>query len=128
MKKIYPILVTIILAVNACSNLPSETTSSIKAYPNPYNPTAGVLTIEKTDGSGFGSAAVNDLVIYDFALNEVYRTNAQPVDPTTNKKLIWGGVDNAGVTVSPGTYYVKVVNTQPTGVNNSDTMFKLVVQ
>lgn len=127
MKRTYLIMAMLLIASGACSNLPSEDTSSIKAYPNPYNPTAGVLTIEKTDGTSFGSAAVNDLIIYDFALNEVYRTNAQPVD-TALKKLIWGGIDNAGVRISPGTYYIKVVNTQQTGVNNSDTMFKLVVQ
>lgn len=121
-------MAAVLITAGACSNLPSEDASSIKAYPNPYNPTTGILTIEKTDGTSFGSAAVNDLIVYDFALNEVYRSNLQPVDATTNKKLIWGGIDKAGVKVSPGTYYIKVVNTQQTGVNNSDTMFKLVVQ
>lgn len=128
MKHIYLIIAALVITSGACNNLPSEETSSIKAYPNPYNPASGILTIEKTDGSGFGSTAVNDLIIYDFALNEVYRANLQPIDAGTNKKLIWGGIDSAGVKVSPGTYYVKVVNTQQAGVNNSDTMFKLVVQ
>lgn len=127
MKKIWVILSSAVLFAGACSNLPSEDTSSIKGYPNPYNPAAGVLTIEKTDGTAFSAQAVNDLIVYDFSLGEVYRSNVQPID-AASKKLIWGGIDKAGTKVSPGAYYLKVVASGQNGVTNSDTMFKLIVQ
>ena len=57
----------------ACNNMPADDANIIKAYPNPYDAAAGVLTIERSDGSAF--AAQNDLVIYDFNLAEVYRAN-----------------------------------------------------
>ncbi len=110
----------------ACSNLPQDDSNLIKAYPNPYSPTAGVLTVERTDGSAF--AAQNDLIIYDFNLAEVYRANIAPIDAGTNKKLVWGGVDSGGTQVAPGVYYVKVVTTSATTVTNADSMFKLIVQ
>ena len=110
----------------ACSNLPQDDANIIKAYPNPYNPTAGVLTIERTDGSQF--AAQNDLIIYDFNLAEVYRGTVAPEPTSTNKKLLWGGVDAGGNRVAPGVYYVKVITTSATSVTNADSMFKLIVQ
>jgi len=110
----------------ACSNMPQDDANIIKAYPNPYNPTAGVLTIERTDGSAF--AAQNDLIIYDFNLAEVYRATVAPEPTSTNKKLLWGGIDSGGTRVAPGIYYVKVISTGTTTVTNADSMFKLIVQ
>lgn len=121
----YAIFATAVLQA-ACSNMPQDDANIIKAYPNPYNPTAGVLTVERTDGSAF--AAQNDLIIYDFNLAEVYRANIAPIDSPTNKKLVWGGVDAGGTRVAPGVYYVKVVTTSATTVTNGDSMFKLIVQ
>lgn len=113
--------------LGACSNLPPDETSGIKAYPNPYNPTQGNLTIEKVDGTAF-STAQNDLVVYDFSLHEVYRANPQPVDSPANKKIVWAGFDNSGIKVAPGTYYLKLVSIGQTTAVNADSMFKLVVQ
>jgi|JI8StandDraft_1071087.scaffolds.fasta_scaffold06576_5 hypothetical protein len=110
----------------ACNNMPADDANIIKAYPNPYDAAAGVLTIERSDGSAF--AAQNDLVIYDFNLAEVYRANVAPIDAPTNKKLVWGGVDSGGTRVAPGIYYVKVITTSATSVTNADSMFKLIVQ
>ncbi len=110
----------------ACSNMPSDEANILKAYPNPYNPTQGNLTIERSDGSAF--SAQNDLVIYDFNLAEVYRASVAPTDAPTNKKLTWGGIDSGGVRVAPGVYFVKVITTTATTVVNADSMFKLIVQ
>lgn len=122
-KKLFTaVLITAFFA--ACSNLPPDETAGIKAYPNPYNPTQGNLTIEKTDGSAF-STTQNDLVVYDFNLREVYRANPQPLTAT---KIIWAGLDSAGVKVAPGFYYLKLVSIGQNSVSNADSMFKLVVQ
>ena len=69
----------------ACSNMPSDDANIIKAYPNPYNPTAGVLTIERTDSTA--CAAQNDCVIYDFNLAEAYRATLAQIDGRPQKKL-----------------------------------------
>lgn len=127
MKKIVPIVFVLAAIAGNCNNMVPDTTQTLKAYPNPYNPTAGVLTIENTDGSAFSNSQ-NDFVVYDFALNEVYRANLLPTDSPTNKKLVWAGIDNAAVKVSPGIYYLKVVTTTNTGAANTDSMFKLIVQ
>ncbi|MFZ5627672.1 MAG: hypothetical protein ACOY5B_00975 [Spirochaetota bacterium] len=125
MKKIVPIVLVIAALAANCNNMVPDTTQTLKAYPNPYNPTAGVLTIENTDGSDFSSTQ-NDFIVYDFSLNEIYRANLLPTGGT--KKLIWAGIDNAAVKVSPGIYYLKVVTTTNTGAANTDSMFKLIVQ
>jgi hypothetical protein len=126
MKKI-PLIVLLLAALACnCNNMLPDSTQVLKAYPNPYNPTAGVLTIENADGSQF-STVQNDFIVYDFALNEIYRANLLPTD-TTNKKLIWAGIDYAAVKVSPGIYYLKVVTTTNAGARNADNMFKLIVQ
>lgn len=127
MKYIRILFLTALFSFAACSNLPPDETSGIKAYPNPYNPTQGVLTIEKTDGSAFSSTQ-NDLVVYDFSLQEVYRANTLPVDAPTNKKIVWAGIDASSVKVAPGFYYLKLVSIGQTGAVNADSMFKLVVQ
>ncbi|MFO1480013.1 MAG: hypothetical protein U1F40_07440 [Turneriella sp.] len=128
MKKIVLISLALVAFTAACNNMVPDSTQALKAYPNPYNPTAGVLTIENVDGSDF-STSQNDFIVYDFALNEIYRANLLPVDaPTSKKKLVWAGIDNAAVKVSPGIYYIKVVTTTNTGALNVDSMFKLIVQ
>lgn len=111
--------------VVGCTNMPLDGSQKLKAYPNPYNPAAGVLTIENLDGSDF-STTQNDFVVYDFALNEVYRANLLPI--SGNKKLVWSGIDNAGIKVSPGIYYLKVIMTTGSGATNTDSMYKLIVQ
>ncbi|GAB4433336.1 MAG: hypothetical protein OHK0011_16380 [Turneriella sp.] len=127
MKKNIPIALLLTALVAHCNNMVPDTTQTLKAYPNPYNPTAGVLTIENNDGSAF-STSQNDFIVYDFALNEIYRANLLPVDTGTNRKLIWAGIDNAAVKVSPGIYYLKVVTTTNAGAANTDSMFRLIVQ
>ena len=127
MKKIVLISLALMAFTAACNNMVPDSTQALKAYPNPYNPTAGVLSIENVDGSAF-STSQNDFIVYDFALNEIYRANLLPVDTGTNKKLVWAGIDNAAVKVSPGIYYIKVVTTTNTGALNVDSMFKLIVQ
>ena len=125
MKNKLLLIIPALLWMSACSNLPPDETAGIKAYPNPYNPTQGNLTIEKTDGSDF-STTQNDLVVYDFSLHEIYRANPQP--DTLKKKIYWAGFDNSGVKVAPGVYYLKLVSVGQTSVANVDSMFKLVVQ
>ena len=127
MKKILPIVLVLAALAGNCNNMVPDSTQTLKAYPNPYNPTAGVLTIENVDGSDF-STSQNDFVVYDFALNEIYRANLLPSGTPANKKLVWAGLDNAAVKVSPGIYYLKVVTTTNAGAMNTDSMFKLIVQ
>ena len=127
MKRKFALAIPFLLFISACSNLPPDETAGIKAYPNPYNPTQGNLTIEKVDGSAF-STTQNDLVVYDFSLHEVYRANPIPVDVGTNKKIVWAGFDNSGIKVAPGVYYLKLVSVGQTSAVNADSMFKLVVQ
>lgn len=127
MKRKFTLAIPFFLFIAACSNLPPDETAGIKAYPNPYNPTQGNLTIEKVDGSAF-SASQNDLVVYDFSLHEVYRANPIPVDAPTNKKIVWAGFDNSGIKVAPGVYYLKLISVGQTSAVNADSMFKLVVQ
>jgi hypothetical protein len=127
MKNILPILFVLTAIAGNCNNMAPDSAQTLKAYPNPYNPTQGVLTIENADGSAF-SATQNDFIVYDFALNEVYRANLLPVAGSSNKKLVWAGIDNAAIKVSPGIYYLKVVSTTNTGAANTDSMFKLIVQ
>lgn len=128
------LLLTTVLILTACSNMPQDENTGLKAYPNPYNPTAGVLTIERADGAAFPSPAQHDLVIYDYGLHEVYRANPQPVDSPANKKIVWSGYDSSGVRVAPGIYYLKLVTIGASSagsaisVSNADSMFKLVVQ
>lgn len=126
MKKIVLISLALVAFTSACNNMVPDSTQALKAYPNPYNPTAGVLSIENVDGSAF-STSQNDFIVYDFALNEIYRANLLPTD-ASKKKLVWAGIDNAAVKVSPGIYYIKVVTTTNTGALNVDSMFKLIVQ
>lgn len=127
MKRKFKLAIPFLLLIAACSNLPPDETAGIKAYPNPYNPTQGNLTIEKLDGTAF-STTQNDLVVYDFSLHEVYRANPIPVDAPTNKKIVWAGFDSSGIKVAPGVYYLKVVSVGQTSAVNADSMFKLVVQ
>jgi hypothetical protein len=127
MKRKLTLAIPFMLLLAACSNLPPDETAGIKAYPNPYNPTQGNLTIEKIDGTAF-STTQNDLVVYDFSLHEVYRANPIPVDVGTNKKIVWAGFDNSGIKVAPGVYYLKIVSIGQTSAVNADSMFKLVVQ
>jgi len=115
------------LAATACSNEIATDSGAIKAYPNPYNAAAGVLTIEKTDGSIFSQNATNEIIVYDFNMTEVYHANAIP-DATTAKKLIWGGIDKTGTKVAAGMYYLKVIISNAAGVSNADSMYKLAVQ
>lgn len=127
MKKISLLVLLLAALACNCNNMLPDSAQVLKAYPNPYNPTAGVLTIENADGSQF-STSQNDFVVYDFALNEIYRANLLPSDAPTNKKLTWAGIDSAAVKVSPGIYYLKVVTTTNAGARNADNMFKLIVQ
>ncbi len=127
MKKILLLSFALVAFHAACNNMAPDSAQALKAYPNPYNPASGVLTIENTDGSAF-STTQNDFIVYDFALNEIYRANLIPVDTGTHKKLVWAGIDNAAVKVSPGVYYLKVVTTTTTQALNADSMFRLIVQ
>lgn len=127
MKRKLTLALPFVLFLAACSNLPPDETAGIKAYPNPYNPTQGNLTIEKTDGTAF-SATQNDLIVYDFSLQEVYRANPQPDTASGSRKIYWAGFDNSGVKVAPGVYYIKIVSIGQTTAVNADSMFKLVVQ
>jgi hypothetical protein len=122
--------ITVVIAVaflsgTACSNLPPESPGGIKAYPNPYLPTSGSLTIEKTDGTQFSTTDQHDLVIYDFNLREIYRANPPA---TAAGKIFWSGIDTDGTKVAPGIYYLKLVSTGQTGVSNADSMFRLIIQ
>lgn len=127
MKRALLTIICLSTFVMGCNNMQPDDSQTLKAYPNPYNPTAGVLTIEKTDGSDF-STSQNDLIIYDFSLHEVYKANVLPSGTPANKKLVWSGIDNTGLKVSPGIYYIKVMSTTTTGTTNADSMFKLIVQ
>ncbi len=123
MKLIRLIFFALAAVFAACSNLPPDDATSFKAYPNPYNPAAGNLTLEKTSGA-FTGTDHHDLVVLDYNLTEVYRTTAT----VTAGKISWPGIDNAGTKVAPGVYYVKVISNTTTGVEGADSMFKLIVQ
>lgn len=126
MKYIRLVLMIAATAFAACSNLPPDDTTPFKAYPNPYNPTAGVLTIEKTSGAIYGATASDnhELVVLDYNLSEVYRIAVTP----SGGKITWTGIDGSGSKVVPGMYYIKVIVSKTTGVEGADAMFKLVVQ
>lgn len=123
MKSIRLITVAVAALVVACSNLPQDD-SSFKAYPNPYNPNNGVLTMEKLSGT-YATTDHHDLVVLNYALAEVYRST---VAPNAVGKITWAGIDSSGSKVSPGIYYVKIIVSRSTGTEGTDTMFKLVVQ
>jgi len=129
MKSIRIVVFFAAAAFAACSNLPPDDSAPFKAYPNPYNPTAGVLTIEKTSGAAYTATDTNELVVLDYNLGEVYHASVTPgtVAPN-NGKITWAGIDSAGSKVVPGVYYVKVIVSKSTGVEGADAMFKLVVQ
>ena len=125
MKSIRIVVFFTAAAFAACSNLPPDDSVPFKAYPNPYNPTAGVLTIEKTSGAAYTATDTNELVVLDYNLSEVYHAT---VTPSAANKITWAGIDGSGSKVVPGVYYVKVVVSKSTGVEGADAMFKLVVQ
>jgi hypothetical protein len=128
MKSIRFVFFALFALLVACNNMPPDDTAPFKAYPNPYNPSQGTLTIEKTSGSAFDSADHHDLVVLDFGLNEVYRTTVIPTTTAPTGKIYWTGIDNGGTKVAPGIYYLKVITSKSTGVEGADAMFKLVVQ
>lgn len=111
----------------ACSNLPPDQADAFKAYPNPYNPTQGKLTIVKTDNSAF-SAIENDLIIYDYSLTEIFRANVLPDVASGSLKIYWYGVDKNGNTVVPGLYYFKIMSSDANGLTNAGSMVKIIVQ
>lgn len=125
MKSIRLIILAVAAALLACSNLPPDDSTPFKAYPNPYNPTQGKLTIEKTSGSAYVATDHHDLVVLDYNLAEVYRTTATPDGAG---KIYWNGIDASGTKVAPGIYYIKVIVSKTTGTEGADAMFKLVVQ
>jgi hypothetical protein len=124
MKLIRLSFLAVAVLITSCSNLPPDDAASFKAYPNPYNPAAGNLTLEKTSGI-FSSTDHHDLVVLDYNLTEIYRTTATV---TTTNKISWPGIDSGGTKVAPGVYYLKVISNTTTGVEGADSMFKLIVQ
>lgn len=120
-------LLLVLFFALACQNLPPDSAAGLKVYPNPYNPENGVLTIERTDGGSF-STMQNELIVYDYSLREVYRTNLLPVAGSADKKLIWSGLDSAGIRVSPGLYYLKVIANTAAGPSHTESMIRLIVQ
>lgn len=126
MKSLGYFLAGLALVLAHCGNMPMDDSTAFKAYPNPYNPAAGVLTLEMLDGSNF-SETQNDLSVLDFDLQEVYRANVLP-DTATKKKILWAGIDNTGRVVAPGVYYIKLMKSNATGTEGKDSLFKLVVK
>ncbi len=115
----------ILLVLTQCVNLPMDDKVAFKAYPNPYSPAAGVLTLEKLDGANF-SDTQNLVVVLDFNLQEVYRANILP--DTTKNKIVWAGVDSNGNTIAPGVYYIQLMETNATAITGKDSLFKLIVE
>lgn len=126
MKRVYFLTFALSFGLASCSNDIATDSGAIKAYPNPYNAGSGILTIEKIDGSVFSTTAVNEIIVYDFNLTEVYRATVPP--DSTGRRLFWGGIDNTGAKVVAGMYYLKVIISSTTSVSNADSMYKLIVQ
>ncbi|MBV6493068.1 MAG: hypothetical protein LDLANPLL_01083 [Turneriella sp.] len=114
----------VVVIFTACSNLPVEE-ATFKAYPNPYNPAQGVLKIEKISAPAFINTNQHDLIVYDYNLTEIYRTQ---VTPNGSGQIFWGGIESNGTSVAPGVYYIKVVVTTPTKVEGTNEMLKIIVQ
>ena len=110
----------LLLAFTACMNMPADE-ASFKAYPNPYDPSKGVLTIEKLSGTAYTLGNQHDLIVYDYSLTETYRAQ---VTPNGSNQLVWAGIDEGGTRVAPGVYFLKVIVTTATGVENGNEMLK----
>ena len=121
MKKFYVLFLPIWLG--CVSQVPDA--GNLKAYPNPYNPDTGYLTIEKTDGTAFVTGQY-DLVIYDYNQKEVYRAN--PSLDATGKKIIWSGTDSGGTKVAPGLYYLHLIQVGTSGSEFSEKILKITIQ
>jgi hypothetical protein len=73
--------------------------AAVVAYPVPYNPRYGVLTIEDKSGVAFNKIRIH---IYDVNGHDVY-SGMFPGYPA-----IWNGRTQTGRMVGPGMYIIKV--------------------
>ncbi len=74
-------------------------TQGIIAYPVPYNPRLGVLTIRDVTNTGFNKIKVE---VLDINGDLVYR-QLYPLLPA-----VWNGRNGKGRTVKPGLYILKI--------------------
>jgi len=94
------------------------TLGKVIAYPNPFKPYSDTLTVRPEASAAF--SGVVQYYIYNYNEKEVYKGSV------SNSAITWSGFLSNGSPLSPGLYYIKIVQTDATGT--ASTMVKLVVQ
>jgi len=100
----YVIILTAILMAAPFSLMHSKNRGigTIRAYPNPFNPSSDTLTV---DGSSINSATAVSFTVYDFNQEEIYSGTA------TSVPFTWSGYTKSGKRVSPGLYFIRIIAT-----------------
>jgi len=78
--------------------------SAVKAYPVPYNPARGTLTID-----GLPTNIQNRIQIFDINGDLVFDRSYPSSD------IKWGGRNNSGKVVTPALYIIKVISEDDSG-------------
>lgn len=134
MKKIIIFITAVLAGFFAVTVLYSESNinlSGVRAYPVPFFPDRGVLTIDNKDGSavdGCGAGCSARLEVYDINGDRVASRSYSGIDfNDINGAIVWNGRNNKGNRVSPGFYILKLT---VRGDNDSygKKIIKIVVQ
>ncbi|HQY52222.1 MAG TPA: DUF4331 family protein [Ignavibacteria bacterium] len=89
------------IAANSNQNINPEKFGLIQNYPNPFNPSTNIkYNLLKADNV--------DIRIYDILGKEVRTLVSEKLAPG-ERVVVWDGMNNNGVAVASGTYFVKLV-------------------
>ncbi len=89
----------------ARSFVPSQATSNVYAYPNPFAPTMESVRIHYTTGTTPGTVTIE---VFDFGMNRV-RTIVKDASRSGETDDIWDGKDDWSRTVVNGVYFYRVI-------------------
>jgi hypothetical protein len=91
--------------------------SGVYAYPVPFNPTQGVLTInDDTQGQD-----TIEIIVYDVNGDKIYSS-------TYSGSATWSGRNQRGNRVSPGLYYIKVTFKKNDGSDYGRKILRILVR